>query len=109
MEKFLKTTLMVLGVLVLAALLFNLGIQLYWMIASPAWGGYGQMVHPMMMGWRGGMHGFGGFGPGFGLLGPILGIALVGLIVAGIVALVRGGRSSGGSTPESGSNPGAGA
>jgi hypothetical protein len=27
---------------------------------------------------------------GFGFLGPILGIALVGLIVAGIVALMRG-------------------
>ena len=83
MDKFLRTTLMVLGIVVLALLLFNLGIQLYGIFAGPAAGGFGPM-----MGGRGTMHAFGG--SGFGFLGPILGIALVGLIVAGIVALVHG-------------------
>jgi hypothetical protein len=92
MDKFLRTALLVLGIVVLAALLFNLGIQLYGMIAGPAFGAYGAMAGPMMGG-RGTMHAFGGFGLGF--LGPILGMALVGLIVAGIVALVRGGQGSG--------------
>ena len=87
MDKVLRTTLMVLAILVLAALLFNLGIQLYWMSSGPAWGAYGPMVGPMMGG-RGGMHPFGGFGAGFGFLGPILAIGLVVLIVAGSVALV---------------------
>ncbi len=92
MDKFLRTTLMVLGILVLAALLFNFGVQLYWMLSGSAGAAYGSMVGPMMGG-RGGMHPFGGFGFGFGFLGPILGIGLVVLLVAGIVALARGGRS----------------
>ena len=50
MDKALRTTLMVLGILVLAALLFNFGIQLYWLLAGPAWGGYGPMIGPMMGG-----------------------------------------------------------
>ena len=91
MDKFLRTALLVLGILVLAALLFNLGIQLYGMIAGPAFGAYRAMAGPMMGG-RGAMHTIGGFG----FLGPILGMALVGLIVAGIVALVRHGQGSGG-------------
>jgi hypothetical protein len=44
------------------------------------------MAGPMMAG-RGAMHLGRGFG--FGFLGPIAGIALIGLLVAGIVALVR--------------------
>ena len=87
MDKFLRTALLVLGIVVLALLLFNLGVQLYGLFAGPAWGGYGSMAGPMMGG-RGAHHLFGGYG--FGFLGPILGIALVGLVVAGIVALVRG-------------------
>ncbi|HSB91341.1 MAG TPA: hypothetical protein VLD63_15100 [Anaerolineales bacterium] len=105
MDKFLRTTLMVLGILVLAALLFNFGVQLYWMLSGSAAGGYG-MMGPMMggRGWMhpyggfGGMRSFGGFGFGFGLLGPILGIGLVVLLVAGIFALVRGGRNESGRT-----------
>jgi hypothetical protein len=88
MDKFLRTALMVLGIVVLALLLFNLGIQLYSMIAGPAWAAAGPM-----MGGHGGMRLAGGVG--FGFLGPILGIALTGLIVAGIVALVRGRGDSG--------------
>ena len=99
MDKVLRTTLMVLGILVLAALLFNFGIQLYWLLAGPAWGGYGPMIGPMMGG-RGGMHAIGGFGPGTGFLGLLLGIGLIGLIVAGIVALVRGTGKSSGPAPE---------
>ncbi len=34
MDKALRTTLMVLGILVLAALLFNFGIQLYWLLPA---------------------------------------------------------------------------
>jgi hypothetical protein len=105
MDKFLRTTLMVLGILVLAALLFNFGVQLYWMLSGSAAGGYG-MIGPMMggRGWMhpydgfGGMRSFGGFGFGFGLLGPILGIGLVVLLVAGIIALARGGRNESGRT-----------
>ncbi|HMK08456.1 MAG TPA: hypothetical protein VK449_05420 [Anaerolineales bacterium] len=98
MEKFLRTTLMVLGIVVLALLLFNLGAQLYWMVAGPTWVGPMAMAGPMMGG-RLGIHPFGGFG--FGFLGPILGIALVGLIVAGIVALVRGRGEAGGAVVKS--------
>jgi hypothetical protein len=79
---------MVLGIVVLALLLFNLGIQLYGLVAGPAWASYGRMVGPMMGG-RAAIHPVGGFGGGFGFLGQILGIALIGLIVAGIAALVR--------------------
>ena len=62
MDKVLRTTLMVLGILVLAALLFNFGIQLYWLLSGPAWGGYGPMIGPMMGGR--GMHGWSdGAGP----------------------------------------------
>lgn len=85
MDKFLRTGLLILGIVVLALLLFNLGVQLYWMAAGPTMAGFGFAGGGMMAG-RGGMHLFGGFG----FLGPILGIALVGLIVAGIAALVRG-------------------
>lgn len=90
MDRYLRTTLMVLAILVLAALLFNFGIQLYWMFSGSAFAAYGPMVGPMMGG-GGGMHPFGSFG--FGFLGPILGIGLVVLLVAGIVALARSGRS----------------
>ena len=93
MDKFLRTTLMVLGILVLAVLLFNFGVQLYFMISGPAAGGYGYggMYGPMMGGGWGGMHPFGGFG--IPVLGPILGLGLLVLLVAGIIALARGGRS----------------
>src|SRR3972149_3018296 len=90
MDRYLRTTLLVLAIIVLAALLFAFGVQLYWMFSGPAWGAYGPMVGPMMGG-RGGMHPFGSVG--FGFLGPILGIGLVVLLVAGIVALARSGRS----------------
>lgn len=87
MDRTLRTTLMVLAIIVLAALLFNLGIQLYWMFSGPAWGAYGPMIGPMM-GWRGGMHTFGAFG----FLGPILSLGLGILLVAGIAALARSPR-----------------
>ncbi len=98
MDKFLKTTLMVLGILVLAALLFNFGVQLYWMLSGSAAAGYGFGAMGPMMGGRGWMHPYGGFGGmhpfgGFGFLGPILGIGLVVLLVAGIFALARGSRN----------------
>lgn len=96
MDKFLRTTLLVLGIVVLALVLFNFGVQLYGMFAGPAWAAYGPMTGPMMG--RGGMHAFGG--NGFGFLGPILGIALVGLVVAGIVALVRGSGPTSGPSNE---------
>ena len=83
MDRTLRTTLMVLAIILLAALLFNLGIQLYWMFSGPAWGAYGPM-----MGGRGGMHTFGGFD----FLGPILSLGLGVLLVAGIAALARSGR-----------------
>ena len=92
MDKFLRTTLMVLGILVLAVLLFNFGVQLYFSLSGPATAGYGYggMMGPMMRGgW--GMHPFGGFAIPF--LGPILGLGLLALLVAGIIALARGGRS----------------
>jgi len=95
MDKALRTTLMVLGILVLAVLLFNFGAQLYFMLSAPAAAGYGYgyggMMGPMMRGGWGGMHPFGGFGIPF--LGPILGLGLLVLLVAGIIALARGGRS----------------
>jgi hypothetical protein len=91
MDKYLRTTLMVLAILVLAALLFNLGIQLYWMLSGAPWVGHGALLGPMMGG-RVGIHHLAGFGFGFGFLGPILGIGLVVLLVVGIVALARGGR-----------------
>jgi hypothetical protein len=91
MDKALRTTLMVLGILVLAVLLFNFGVQLYFMLSGPAAVGYGGMMGPMMRGGWGGMHSFGGFGIPF--LGPILGVGLLVLLVAGIIALARGGRS----------------
>ena len=91
MDKFLRTTLMVLGILVLAVLLFNFGVQAYWMLSVPAGSGYGGMYGPMMGGGWGGMHPFGGYGIPF--LGPILGLGLLVLLVAGIIALARGGRS----------------
>ena len=93
MDKFLRTTLMVLGILVLAVLLFNFGAQLYFTLSGPAAVGYGYggMMGPMIRGGWGGMHPYGGFGIPF--LGPILGLGLLVLLVAGIVALARGGRS----------------
>ena len=93
MDKFLRTTLMVLGILVLAVLLFNFGVQVYFMLSGPATAGYGYggMMGSMMRGGWGGMHPFGGFGIPF--LGPILGLGLLVLLVAGIIALARGGRS----------------
>jgi hypothetical protein len=97
MDRFLRTTLLVLGIVVLSLLLFNFGIQLYGLFSGPVLAAHGPMAGPMMGG-RAGMQAFGG--AGFGFLGPILGIALVGLVVAGIVALVqRGGRGSGVSNP----------
>jgi hypothetical protein len=89
MDKYVRSILLVVAVIVLAAMLFSFGIQLYWMLSGPAVGAYGPMVGPMMRG-AAGMHRFGG--TGFGFIGPILWITLTGLLVAGIVALVRGGR-----------------
>ena len=86
MNRALRTTLLVLGGLVLAVLLFGIGTQLFWMFASPATAGFGSM---MQGGW--GMHPFGGMG-GFSFLGPILGLGLVALVIAGFVALA-GGKS----------------
>ena len=88
MDRTLRTTLTVLAIIVLAALLFNLGIQLYWMFSGPAWGAYGPMIGPMMGG-RGGMQTFGGFG----FFGPILSLGLGVLLVAGIAALARSGHN----------------
>lgn len=90
MDRVLRTTLMVLGILVLAALLFFFGMQLYWMVSGSGWGAIGPMGGHMMGG-RWGMHPFGGMG--FGWIGPLLGIGLLVLLVLGIVALARGGRS----------------
>jgi hypothetical protein len=90
MDKYVRATLLVVAIIVLAALLFNFGIQLYWMFAGATGGAFGPMVGPMMRG-AGGVHAFGG--SPFGFFGPIFGIALAGLLVAGIVALARGGRS----------------
>jgi len=97
MDRTLRTVLMVLAIIVLAALLFNLGIQLYWMFSGPAWGTYGPMIGPMMGG-RGGMHTYGGFG----FLGPILSLGLGVLLVAGIAALARSGRGEGGEPSQPG-------
>ncbi|HET7009862.1 MAG TPA: zinc ribbon domain-containing protein [Anaerolineales bacterium] len=81
MSRTLRTTLWVLGGIVVAALLFGLGMQLYWMTAGSAAGGF----RPMMdFGW--GMHAArGGFV--FPFLGPILGLGLLALAVVGIVSL----------------------
>ena len=88
MDRTLRTTLMVLAIIVLAALLFNFGLQLYWLLSGPAWG----MIGPMggrMMGGRVGFHSFGGYG----FLGPILSLGLGVLLVAGIAAMAGIGRS----------------
>jgi hypothetical protein len=99
MDRYVRSILLVVAIIVLAALLFSLGIQLYWTFGGPAVGAYGQMVGPMMRS-AGGMHRFGG--TPLGLPGPILWIALTGLLVAGIVALVRGGRHATSAPVESG-------
>ncbi len=88
MDKFLRTTLLVVGILVLAAVLFGIGMQLYGTVA-------GARLMPMapMMGraWTfgSGMHG-GLFFGGFPFLGSLLGIGLLVLVIFGIVSLVRG-------------------
>ena len=89
MDKYVRSILLVVAIIVLAALLFGLGIQLYAMASGPAVGGFGTMVGPMMRGF-GGMHRLGA--PGLGFFGPVLWIALIGLLVAGIVALIRSGH-----------------
>lgn len=84
MNKVLRTTLMVLGILVLAALLFGFGTQLYWMVSGARWVGFGPMMGGM---W--GMHrgAFLGWSP---ILGWLIGLVILALAVAGVVALVRG-------------------
>ncbi len=84
MDKFLRTTLAVIGILVVAALLFGLGMQLYWVVASPRTAAF----FPMM-GRVWGMHGGMMFG-GFPFLGSLLGLGLLVLVVVGIAGLVRG-------------------
>jgi hypothetical protein len=76
--------LIVLGILALAAVLFGLGMRLYWGLAAPRVAGF----FPMMgRAWD--MHGGMYFG-GFPFLGSLLGIGLLVLVVIGIVGLVRG-------------------
>ncbi|HLB65119.1 MAG TPA: zinc ribbon domain-containing protein [Anaerolineales bacterium] len=84
MDKFLRTTLIVLGILVLVAVLFGLGMQLYWAVASPRVAAFSPM-----MGRAWGMHGGMVFG-GFPFLGSLLGLGLVILVVVGMIGLVRG-------------------
>lgn len=88
MDRTLRTTLIVLAIVVLAALLFNFGIQLYWTFSGPAWGAFGPMGGGIMGG-RAGMHAFGGSG----LLGPVFGLGLGVLLVALVAALTRKGTS----------------
>jgi len=91
MDKYLRTTLLVVGILVLAAVLFGIGMQLYGTVA-------GARLAPMapMMGraWAlgRGMHG-GLFFGGFPFLGSLLGLGLFVLAIFGIVGLVRGAGS----------------
>jgi hypothetical protein len=85
MNKVLRTILMVLGILLLAALLFGLGTQIYWAASGARWAG--RVAVPMMGVW--GMHrgvSMGWF-PGFS---GIVGLGILGLVVAGLVALFRG-------------------
>jgi hypothetical protein len=80
---------MVLGALVLAALLFWFGGQLYWMFAGRPWAD----VMPMMGRPWIGMHRVGAF-TGFPFFGGLFGLGLLVLVVIGIAALVRGPRSA---------------
>jgi hypothetical protein len=89
MDKALRTVLMVLGALILAALLFWFGGQLYWMFAGRPWAD----VMPMMgRSWIG-MHRVGGF-TGFPFFSGLFGLGLLVLVIIGISALVRGPRSA---------------
>lgn len=88
MDRFLRTTLIVLGILVLAMFVFGFGWQLYWMLSGARLGAFGPL--PMMRGtW--GMHPMMGWLPGFGWL---IGLGLLVLVVAGIVSLVRSAAPS---------------
>lgn len=99
MERWLRTTLLVLGVLVVAAMLFGLGFQLYWGLTGPSIAGAAPM--PMMRGtWgmhsgglpfdRWGMHPAGNIlGGGMGL-GWLFSLGVLALAGFGIYALVRG-------------------
>jgi hypothetical protein len=86
MSRTLRTTLWVLGAFVVAMLLFGLGMQIFWMIGGTS-AGYGPMMRGAV-----GMHRFGG-AFGFPFLGPVLGLGLVALVVAGAMALFRGART----------------
>lgn len=89
MDRFLRTVLIVLGIVVLAVFLFGLGWQLYWALAGPRVAGFAVGPMPMMRGaW--GLHPIGWL-PGFGWL---LGLGLLILVVAGIVSLVQGAAPS---------------
>ena len=88
MDKFLRTTLIVLGILLLAAILFGLGMQLYASMAGTRIGAFAPMMG-RAWGMQGGMHG-GMFFGGFPFLGTLLGVGLLVLVVLGIVSLVRG-------------------
>lgn len=82
MNKVLRTILMILGILVLAAFLFGFGYQVYGIVSGAHWGG----MYPIMMGgW--GMHRGGLYG-GFPFLGGILGLGVLALVVGGLVALL---------------------
>ena len=95
MNKTLRTILMVLGVLVLAALLFGFGYRLYWMAAGGATSGFGPMMGGRWLGTGGGMmsgrwlmHGGAWMGL-FPIVGWILGLGILALAVFGLVSLVR--------------------
>jgi hypothetical protein len=89
MDKALRTVVTVLGALILAALLFWFGGQLYWMFEGRPVGA----VMPMMGRAWVGMHEVGAF-RWFPAFGPLIGLGLLILVVVGIVALVRGPRSA---------------
>ncbi|MEW6568205.1 MAG: zinc ribbon domain-containing protein [Chloroflexota bacterium] len=86
MDRVLRVTLLVLGILVLAAMLFGFGAQLYSMASGAQWGAFAPV--PMMRGaW--GMHSVGWLGwlPG---LGWLIGLGILVLVVVGVVGLARG-------------------
>jgi hypothetical protein len=89
MDKTLRTIVTVLGALLIAALLFGFGAQLYWMFA----GREVAAVMPMMGRAWVGMHRLGGFA-GFSSFGGLFGLGLLLLVIVGILALVRGPRAA---------------
>ena len=86
MSRTLRTTLWVLGSLVVAVLLFGFGMQLFGMLGGTS-GAYAPMMRGVV-----GMPRYGG-SFGFPFLGPVRGLGLVALVLAGVMALFRGGRT----------------